>query len=82
LEEYRSTWVDLAQEPLDVVEAPGDRVLVSISSRGRGRESGVPIEIHFFEVLTVKDGQVLKPRVFWQSSARTDVWAVPPRVNL
>ena len=64
LEQYRSTWADLTQEPLEVIEAPGDRILVSISSHGLGRGSGVPIEIHFFEVLTVKDGQVLKMEFF------------------
>src|SRR5512132_471324 len=30
-EQYRTTWADLAQEPLEVVEAPDGRVLVSIS---------------------------------------------------
>jgi ketosteroid isomerase-like protein len=63
-EQYLSTWANLAQEPLEVVEAPGDRVLVSISQRGRGRESGVPIEIHFFEVFTIRDRKVRKIEFF------------------
>jgi ketosteroid isomerase-like protein len=63
-EQYRSIWADLSQEPLELIEAPDGRVLASISQRGRGRESGVPIEIHFFEVLTVADGKVLKIEYF------------------
>jgi ketosteroid isomerase-like protein len=57
-EQYRNAWDELAQEPLELIEAPDDRVLVSIRQSGRGRESGVPIVIHFFEVLTIQDGKV------------------------
>jgi ketosteroid isomerase-like protein len=57
-EQYRSAWDDLAQEPLELIEAADDRVLVFIRQSGRGRESGVPIVIHFFEVLTIRDGSV------------------------
>jgi ketosteroid isomerase-like protein len=57
-EQYRNAWDELAQEPLELIEAPDHRVLVSIRQSGRGRESGVPIVIHFFEVLTIQDGQV------------------------
>jgi ketosteroid isomerase-like protein len=63
-EQYRRTWADLAAEPLEFIEAPGDRVLASISQSGRGRESGVPIVIHFFEVFTIRDGNVRKMEVF------------------
>jgi ketosteroid isomerase-like protein len=57
-EQYRSTWDDLALEPLEFIEVPDDRVLVFIRQEGRGRESGVPIVIHYFEVFTIRDGKV------------------------
>jgi hypothetical protein len=41
MEQYRSTWADLAQEPLELVEAPDDRVLARIRQSGRGRESAL-----------------------------------------
>jgi ketosteroid isomerase-like protein len=63
-EQYRSAWDELAQEPLELIEAPDDRVVVSIRQSGRGRESGVPIVIHFFEVLTLRDGNVRKIEYF------------------
>jgi ketosteroid isomerase-like protein len=63
-EQYRSTWVDLAAEPLEFIEAPGDRVVASISQSGRGRESGVPIVIHFFEVFTIRDGKLREIEFF------------------
>jgi ketosteroid isomerase-like protein len=61
---YRSTWDDLAQESLEFIEAPDDRVVVFIRQSGRGRESGVPIVIHFFEVLTIRNGKVRKIEFF------------------
>jgi ketosteroid isomerase-like protein len=63
-EQYGRTWVDLAAEPLGFIEAPGDRVLASVSQSGRGRESGVPIVIHFFEVFTIRDGKVRRIEFF------------------
>jgi ketosteroid isomerase-like protein len=63
-EQYGSTWVDLAAEPFELIEAPGDRVVASISQSGRGRESGVPLVIHFFEVFTIRDGKVRQIEFF------------------
>src|SRR3954451_5257691 len=57
-EQYRSTWEDLDLEVLEFIEAPDARVLIFVRQTGSGRESGVPIAIHFFELLTVRDGKV------------------------
>ena len=58
MDQFRSEWVDLAVEPLELIEAPDDRVLVSIRLSGRGRESGVAIEAHPFQLCTIRDGKV------------------------
>jgi hypothetical protein len=63
-EQYRSTWDDLALEPREFIEVPDDRVLVFIRQSGRGRESGVPIVIHFFELFTIRVGKVRKLEFF------------------
>jgi ketosteroid isomerase-like protein len=63
-EEYRSTWDELATEPLEFIQTPDDRVLVSVCQRGRGRESGVPIEIHFFQLWTIRNGKLRKQELF------------------
>ncbi len=63
-EQYRSAFADLVLEPLEFIEGPDDRVLTPIRQSGRGRESGVPIEIHFFQVWTIRDGNVRKGELF------------------
>ena len=57
-------WVDVVLEPLEFTEAPGGRVLTSVRQSGRGRESGVPVEFHFFQVFTIRDGRVWRVEIF------------------
>jgi ketosteroid isomerase-like protein len=64
IEQVRSAWVDLAFEPLEFIEAPGDRVLTPVRQTGRGRESGIPIVIHFFQLYTIRDGRLSKAEFF------------------
>jgi hypothetical protein len=54
-EQYRHGWIDLLQEVLELIEAPGGRVLVLVRQSGRGRQSGVPIVIHFYSLCTIRD---------------------------
>lgn len=62
--QYRDGWIELAQEPLELIAAPNDRVVVFIRQSSRGRQSGVPIVIHFFEVCTIREGKVRKVEYF------------------
>jgi ketosteroid isomerase-like protein len=64
MEQFRDGWADLAQEPLEHIQAPGGRVVVLVRQTGRGRESGVPIEIHFFELCTIRDGKLRRAEYF------------------
>ena len=63
-EQYRERWVDLTQEVLEVIDAPNGRVLLLTRQSGRGRESGVPIVIHFFQLWTIRDGKVWRIEYF------------------
>ena len=63
-ERFRGAWTDLAWEPIEFTEAPGDRVLTLIRQTSRGRESGVPMEVHFFGVWTIRDGKLRKVELF------------------
>ena len=63
-EQYRERWVDLVQEPLEIIDAPDGRVLLLTRQSGRGRESGVPIVIHFFQLWTIRDGKVRRIEYF------------------
>jgi ketosteroid isomerase-like protein len=63
-EQFREGWNDLRQEALELGEASDGRVVGLIRQSGRGRESGAPISIHFFEVCTIRDGKLRKIEYF------------------
>ena len=63
-EEYRSGWADLVGKPLEIIEAPGDRVVVLTRQSSRGPGSGVPIVVHFFALYTIRNGKVRQIEYF------------------
>jgi ketosteroid isomerase-like protein len=61
--EWAEPWedLDLAWE----IEAAGpDAALVTIDMRGRGRGSGVPTEMRFFQLWTFRDGRAVRMEMF------------------
>ena len=64
VEQLRDGWIDLVYELLEVIEVPDGRVVALVRQSGRGRQSGVPIVIHFFALYTIRDGKVRKMELF------------------
>ena len=63
-EQYREGWIDMVQKPLEVADAPDGRILALVRQSGRGRQSGVPIVIHFFALYTIREGKMRKVEYF------------------
>ena len=63
-EQLRDGWMDLVYELLEVIEVPDGRVVTFARQTGRGRQSGVPIVIHYFTLYTVRDAKVCKIEYF------------------
>jgi ketosteroid isomerase-like protein len=51
---FAEQWTDMRMDPLEFVE-DGERTLVRVKFSGRGRESGAPMELQFFQVWTIRD---------------------------
>jgi ketosteroid isomerase-like protein len=47
----------------DVIEE-GDQVLASMTFRGRGKHSGVPAEMHYFQLWRLRDGKAVRGQAF------------------
>ena len=52
-------WDDFRQEPEQLLDA-GDEVVVFLNTYGRGRASGVEIELQVAHVLSFEDGKCVK----------------------
>jgi ketosteroid isomerase-like protein len=60
IKRVQSAWIDFAWEPREFIEASGNRVFTRVSGSGRDRESGLPVESQFFQVITIREGRVRK----------------------
>ena len=64
IKQVQSKWIDFVWEPLEFIDAPGNRVLTTVRQRARDRESGLPDESELFQVFTIRDGRVRKLEFF------------------
>jgi uncharacterized protein len=59
-------WDEYRIELLRVDPAPGGRVFVAQRSSGRGKQSGVEVEMDFTFVFTIREGKISEWRLFMQ----------------
>jgi ketosteroid isomerase-like protein len=57
-------WSDYQIETLRICAAPRDKVFVTQRTRGRGKQSGVQVEMDFSFVFVVRDGKISEWRLF------------------
>jgi ketosteroid isomerase-like protein len=59
-------WDDYRIELLRIAAAPGGKVFVTMRTSGRGKQSGVEVEMDFSFVFTVRDRKISEWRLFVQ----------------
>jgi ketosteroid isomerase-like protein len=57
--QWAAAWDDWELEPVEFLDA-GERVVVIVVQRGRSKASGVPVEMRFAQVWTLRDGQGIR----------------------
>jgi len=57
-EQWIEAWDDLRAEPLEIIEK-GGCIVVWVRLTGRGRTSGLPLDMEQAQVMTLRDGMVL-----------------------
>jgi len=63
-EQLLGAYADLRLALLECIEAPDNRILAVVRQSGRGRESGIPIEAHMFQVTTIQDSVICRLQIF------------------
>jgi ketosteroid isomerase-like protein len=67
LARWKGEWHDYELIPEEFLDL-GDRVVVTVRLRGRGRGSGVEIEARFYDVYTLRDGNIVRMDQFTERS--------------
>ena len=57
-------WAEL-QVDWELLPAEPDRVLAILDMRGRGRESGAPVEMHVGQLWTFRDGRFVRMVLYY-----------------
>jgi ketosteroid isomerase-like protein len=60
---WLASWKDITHRAEELIEA-GDSVVVAVHHRGVGRESGIPIEMRYFEVWSFRGPTVIRFELF------------------
>ena len=61
--EWADAWDDWELEVEDYVDA-GDRVVVIINQRGRSKGTGIPVEMRFAQMWTLRDGRATRMQMY------------------
>jgi ketosteroid isomerase-like protein len=57
-------WDEFRIEPPRVIADPGDYVAVAARTRGRGKQSGVEVDMEFAFLFTVREGKIAEWQIF------------------
>jgi ketosteroid isomerase-like protein len=61
---WPAQWDDFRVEILRIAAAPGSKVLVTARTRGRGKQSGIEVDMEFGFVFTLRDARISEWRMF------------------
>lgn len=57
-------WDDFRIDPPRVIADPGDQVVVTARTFGRGKQSGIEVEMEFAFVFTLRDQKIVEWQIF------------------
>jgi ketosteroid isomerase-like protein len=75
LEQFWGEFDEPRAEPQELIET-GDGVLAVITFRGKGRQSGVEVNMEVFQLWTVRDGKVVRGQGFFDRAEALEAAAV------
>ena len=69
LKEWLASFDDYRYEVRRIIDCGGDEVLVEATEVGRGAASGAEVRTTNYELLTIRDGMILRIREFYDTRA-------------
>ena len=59
-------WDDYRVDILRIAAAPAGKVIATVRNRGRGKQSGIEVDMEFSFVFTIRDARITEWRLFVQ----------------
>jgi ketosteroid isomerase-like protein len=76
IEQFMAAWAEASIQPEEIVET-GDKVLVRVHYRVRGKQQGIEAELHIFHVLTLRDGKAILVEVHGDEGRAREAAGLP-----
>ena len=64
VQDWFDTFDDFKVEPVELIDAGGDKVIAVLRNSGRAKLSGVETDLTFAIVLTIQDGRIARGREY------------------
>jgi ketosteroid isomerase-like protein len=65
---FWSEFKDTATDVHELIDA-GDAVVARVTFRGKGKTSGIDVEMDVFQIWTLRDGKVVRGTAAWSQDA-------------
>jgi ketosteroid isomerase-like protein len=62
-------WEELRREPEEIIDLGGDRVLGLVRAIGRGKGSGVEVDVRGGDLMTIREGRVVRWKAYPREAA-------------
>ena len=77
LEEWLESFADYRYEVQRIIDCGGDEVLVVAAEVGRGARSGAEVRSVNYELLTIRDGMIVRVREYYEKAAALEAVGLP-----
>jgi ketosteroid isomerase-like protein len=77
VQDWIDTFDDFRQEPVEVIDVGGDRVIAVIRISGRAKLSGVETDLTYAALYTLRDGKVARGREYWTKEEALQAAGLP-----
>jgi ketosteroid isomerase-like protein len=75
--EFYESWDELSVEPEEFIHVDPERVVVALRLRGRGKASGIDVDMLLYEVFSIREGKLVERRAFREKVPALEAAGLP-----
>lgn len=79
--DWLDTFDDFRQDPVEQIDAGGDKVIVVFRISGRAKVSGVETDLTYAALYTFRDGKIARGREYWTRAEALEAAGLSEQVD-